>query len=197
MYPKELLNVFDFISVIIKGGPVMVPLWPVPFFSRRVSGSSSGASRSRVRWKRSFNWSSAGSLLATELGEVSDLPAARVLTAGLQHRNPSPPSLGSSGSGGNPGPQETPHHPRHHHHSGSLWGFGNHHGHDQFLRGNVEAARQPHAVTVASRALIMPRDCSSRSSSSLQLLLQSRRTGLEELSIRLAPEIMRPTGRKP
>jgi hypothetical protein len=50
---------------------------------------------------------------------------------------------------------------------------------------------------VASRALIMPRDCSSRSSSSLQLLLQSRRTGLEELSIRLAPEIMRPTGRKP
>jgi biopolymer transport protein ExbB len=88
-------NVFDFIGIIIKGGPVMVPLLACSIISLAV------VIERIIFWRRARSRGPVEELLqlvqrreftkATELGRSVDLPAARVLTAGLQHRNPSLP----------------------------------------------------------------------------------------------------------
>jgi biopolymer transport protein ExbB len=86
--------VFDFIAILIKGGPVMVPLLACSVLSLAV------VIERIVFWRRSRSRAPVEELLqlverrefakATELGRKLDLPAARVLIAGLEHRNPSP-----------------------------------------------------------------------------------------------------------
>jgi biopolymer transport protein ExbB len=85
--------VFDFIAILIKGGPVMVPLLACSVLSLAV------VIERIIFWRRVQSRSPVEELLqlverrefakATELGRKLDLPAARVLTAGLEHRNPS------------------------------------------------------------------------------------------------------------
>jgi len=84
---------FDFIGIIIKGGPVMVPLLACSIISLAV------VIERMIFWRRARSRAPVEELLqlvergefakATELGRKLDLPAARVLTAGLAHRNPS------------------------------------------------------------------------------------------------------------
>jgi biopolymer transport protein ExbB len=84
---------FDFIGIIIKGGPVMVPLLACSIISLAV------VIERMIFWRRARSRAPIEELLqlverreftkATELGGKLDLPAARVLTAGLAHRNPS------------------------------------------------------------------------------------------------------------
>jgi biopolymer transport protein ExbB len=86
--------VFDFVGILIKGGPVMVPLLACSVLSLAV------VIERIVFWRRSRSRAPVEELLqlverrefakATELGRKLDLPAARVLIAGLEHRNPSP-----------------------------------------------------------------------------------------------------------
>jgi biopolymer transport protein ExbB len=83
---------FDFIGIIIKGGPVMVPLLACSIISLAV------VIERMIFWRRARSRGPVEELLqlverreftkATELGGKLDLPAARVLTAGLAHRNP-------------------------------------------------------------------------------------------------------------
>jgi biopolymer transport protein ExbB len=87
--------VFDFIAIIIKGGPVMVPLLACSIVSLAV------VIERIVFWRKARSRGPVEELLqlverrefakAIELGRKFDLPAARVLTAGLIHRNPSLP----------------------------------------------------------------------------------------------------------
>jgi biopolymer transport protein ExbB len=84
---------FEFINILIKGGPVMVPLLACSIVSlavvierilfwRRV--------QSRTTVEELLHWVEQRELAkASELGKNLDLPVARVLTAGLAHRNPS------------------------------------------------------------------------------------------------------------
>jgi biopolymer transport protein ExbB len=84
---------FEFINILIKGGPVMVPLLACSvvslavvieriLFWRRV--------QSRTTVEELLHWVEQRELAkASELGKNLDLPVARVLTAGLAHRNPS------------------------------------------------------------------------------------------------------------
>jgi biopolymer transport protein ExbB len=83
---------FDFIGIIIKGGPVMVPLLACSIISLAV------VIERMIFWRRARSRGPVEELLqlvergeytkAVELGNKLDLPAARVLTAGLVHRNP-------------------------------------------------------------------------------------------------------------
>jgi biopolymer transport protein ExbB len=83
---------FDFIGIIIKGGPVMVPLLACSVISLAV------VIERMIFWRRARSRGPVEELLqlverreftkATELGGKLDLPAARVLTTGLAHRNP-------------------------------------------------------------------------------------------------------------
>jgi biopolymer transport protein ExbB len=85
--------VFDFIGILIKGGPVMVPLLACSVLSLAV------VIERVIFWRRARSRAPVEELLqlverrefakATELGRNLDLPAARVLIAGLEHRNPS------------------------------------------------------------------------------------------------------------
>jgi biopolymer transport protein ExbB len=85
--------VFDFIGILIKGGPVMVPLLACSVLSLTV------VIERVIFWRRARSRAPVEELLqlverrefakATELGRNLDLPAARVLIAGLEHRNPS------------------------------------------------------------------------------------------------------------
>jgi biopolymer transport protein ExbB len=84
---------FDFVAIIIKGGPVMVPLLACSIISLAV------VIERMIFWRRARSRGPVEELLqlverrefskAVELGGKLDLPAARVLTAGLAHRNPS------------------------------------------------------------------------------------------------------------
>ena len=86
---------FDFIGIIIKGGPVMVPLLACSIVSLAV------VIERIIFWRKARSREPVEELLqlverrefakAIELGRNVDLPAARVLTAGLVHRNPSLP----------------------------------------------------------------------------------------------------------
>jgi biopolymer transport protein ExbB len=83
---------FDFVSILIKGGPVMVPLLACSIISLAV------VIERMIFWRRARSRGPLEELLqlverrefakAAELGGRLDLPAARVLTAGLVHRNP-------------------------------------------------------------------------------------------------------------
>jgi biopolymer transport protein ExbB len=83
----------DSIGIIIKGGPVMVPLLACSIISLAV------VIERLIFWRKARSREPVEELLQlVERGEVSkaveagrklDLPAARVLTAGLAHRNPS------------------------------------------------------------------------------------------------------------
>jgi biopolymer transport protein ExbB len=84
---------FDFVGIIIKGGPVMVPLLACSIISLAV------VIERMIFWRRARSRGPVEELLqlvergefskAVEMGGKLDLPAARVLTAGLAHRNPS------------------------------------------------------------------------------------------------------------
>jgi biopolymer transport protein ExbB len=84
---------FDFFAIIIKGGPVMVPLLACSIISLAV------VIERTIFWRRARSRGPVEELLqlvergefskAVELGRKLDLPAARVLTAGLAYRNPS------------------------------------------------------------------------------------------------------------
>ena len=84
---------FDFVAIIIKGGPVMVPLLACSIVSLAV------VIERMIFWRRARSRGPVEELLqlverrefskAVELGGRLDLPVARVLTAGLAHRNPS------------------------------------------------------------------------------------------------------------
>jgi biopolymer transport protein ExbB len=84
---------FYFVDIIIKGGPVMVPLLACSIISLAV------VIERMIFWRRARSREPVEELLqlvergefskAVELGGKLDLPAARVLTAGLAHRNPS------------------------------------------------------------------------------------------------------------
>jgi biopolymer transport protein ExbB len=85
--------VFDFIAILIKGGPVMVPLLLCSTISLAVTIE-------RILFWRKINskglveqlleHARKGDLEAAQrLGQDSQLPTARVLAAGLAHRNPS------------------------------------------------------------------------------------------------------------
>ena len=84
---------FDMISIIIKGGPVMVPLLVCSIISLAVTIER------WLFWRKVQSRQPVEELLqkverneaeqALELGRKSDLPVARVLAAGLAHRNPS------------------------------------------------------------------------------------------------------------
>jgi biopolymer transport protein ExbB len=84
---------FDFIGIIIKGGPVMLPLLACSIISLAV------VIERMIFWRRARSREPVEELLqlvergefskAVEVGEKLDLPTARVLTAGLAHRNPS------------------------------------------------------------------------------------------------------------
>jgi biopolymer transport protein ExbB len=84
---------FDFIGIIIKGGPVMVPLLACSIISLAV------VIERMIFWRRARSRGPVEELLqfvqrreftkAMELGGKLDLPAVRVLIAGLAHRNPS------------------------------------------------------------------------------------------------------------
>ena len=86
-------TMFDFISIIIKGGPVMVPLLACSIISLAV------VIERIIFWRRAGSRGPVEELLrlverqefakAIDLGGKLDLPVARVLTAGLAHRNPS------------------------------------------------------------------------------------------------------------
>src|SRR4029453_2318892 len=86
---------FDFIGIIIKGGPVMVPLLACSIVSLAV------VIERIIFWRKAQSRGPVEKLLqlverrefakAIDLGRKVDLPAARVLTAGLEHRNPSLP----------------------------------------------------------------------------------------------------------
>jgi biopolymer transport protein ExbB len=93
---KRTINVFDFNGIIIKGGPVMVPLLACSIISLAV------VIERMIFWRKARSRAPVEELLqlvelaklgefakAMELGRKLDLPAARVLTAGLAHRNPS------------------------------------------------------------------------------------------------------------
>ena len=86
---------FDLVGIIIKGGPVMVPLLACSIISLAV------VIERIIFWRKARSRGPVEELLqlverrefakATELGRSVDLPAARVLTAGLEHQNPSLP----------------------------------------------------------------------------------------------------------
>jgi biopolymer transport protein ExbB len=85
--------VFDLVSIIIKGGPVMVPLLICSVISLTVTierfmfwrkVSSRGPVEELLRSAERHDFKP-----ALELGRQSDLPIGRVLAAGLAHRNPS------------------------------------------------------------------------------------------------------------
>jgi biopolymer transport protein ExbB len=84
---------FDFIGIIIKGGPVMVPLLACSIISLAVVIERMifwRTARSRAPIEELLQLVEGGEFSkAVELGGKLDLPAARVLTAGLAHRNPS------------------------------------------------------------------------------------------------------------
>src|SRR5262245_27942971 len=85
----------DFIAILIKGGPVMVPLLACSIVSLAVVIDRI------IFWRKAQSREPVEKLLqlvehqefaeAINLGRRVDLPAARVLTAGLEHRNPSLP----------------------------------------------------------------------------------------------------------
>src|SRR5262245_41625781 len=84
---------FDFFAILIKGGPVMVPLLACSIISLAVviermifwrSARTRGPVEELLQLVKRKEFSK-----ALELGGKLDLPAARVLTAGLAHRNPS------------------------------------------------------------------------------------------------------------
>jgi len=85
--------VFDLIGIIIKGGPVMVPLLACSIISLAVTIERF------MFWRRVRSRGPVEELLqrvevgefgpAMESGRRSDLPVVRVLAAGLAHRNPS------------------------------------------------------------------------------------------------------------
>jgi biopolymer transport protein ExbB len=84
----------DMISILIKGGPVMVPLLACSVISLAV------VMERLMFWRRIRSKQLADKMLelvernksgrAMELGRNSHLPVARVLASGLAHRNPSP-----------------------------------------------------------------------------------------------------------
>jgi biopolymer transport protein ExbB len=84
---------FDFLGIIIKGGPVMVPLLACSIIALAV------VIERIIFWRRARSRGPVEELLrlvesqefakAIDLGGNLDLPVARVLTAGLAHRNPS------------------------------------------------------------------------------------------------------------
>ena len=80
--------------ILVKGGPIMVPLLfcsvialtvviERSMFWRRIGAHERLESLLRLVEQHDF-------LKAREVAEAADLPAARVLAAGLAHRNPSP-----------------------------------------------------------------------------------------------------------
>ena len=84
---------FDVVGIIVKGGPVMVPLLLCSIISLAVTIER------YMFWRKVQSRASVEELLqrverneigpALELGRQSNLPVARVLAAGLAHRNPS------------------------------------------------------------------------------------------------------------
>jgi biopolymer transport protein ExbB len=84
---------FDLIAIIIKGGPIMAPLIFCSVISLAV------VIERFLFWRRVSVRQTADTMLnfveqgevakAAELGRVADSPLARVLAAGLAHRNPS------------------------------------------------------------------------------------------------------------
>jgi biopolymer transport protein ExbB len=85
--------VFDLVEIIVKGGPVMVPLLLCSLISLTVTIERF------LFWRRIADREPVEELLqkverneitpALELGRTSELPVAKVLAAGLSHRNPS------------------------------------------------------------------------------------------------------------
>jgi biopolymer transport protein ExbB len=85
---------FDLVGIIIKGGPVMVPLLACSIISLAV------VIERIIFWRKARSREPVEQLLqlvehrefakAAELGRRVDLPVTRVLAAGLAHRNPSP-----------------------------------------------------------------------------------------------------------
>ncbi|MGH7845303.1 MAG: MotA/TolQ/ExbB proton channel family protein [Candidatus Binatia bacterium] len=84
---------FDFIGIIIKGGPVMAPLLLCSivslaitierlFFWKGMRSKDSLEEMLRLVERRDF-------AAALKVGQLSKVPGARVLVAGLRHRNPS------------------------------------------------------------------------------------------------------------
>lgn len=84
---------FDFVGIIIKGGPVMVPLLACSIISLAVVIERIlfwRKARSRAPVEELLRLAERGEFgKAVEVGAKLDLPAARVLTAGLAYRNPS------------------------------------------------------------------------------------------------------------
>jgi len=85
---------FDLVGIIVKGGPVMVPLIFCSvialavviervLFWRRISVRHTADERLALVEKREMT-------RAVDLGRQADSPLPRVLAAGLAHRNPSP-----------------------------------------------------------------------------------------------------------
>lgn len=85
---------FELFSVLVKGGPVMIPLLFCSVFSLAVTIERI------LFWRKIRSKELVGQMLhlvhqgeldkALRLGEGSAFPVARVLVAGLAHRNPSP-----------------------------------------------------------------------------------------------------------
>jgi biopolymer transport protein ExbB len=84
---------FDVIGIMVKGGPVMVPLLACSIialavvierflFWRRISAREIAEEMLSFAERRDF-------APATELGRAADSPLVRVLASGLAHRNPS------------------------------------------------------------------------------------------------------------
>ncbi|MBI4490484.1 MAG: MotA/TolQ/ExbB proton channel family protein [Deltaproteobacteria bacterium] len=88
------MTVFDLVSIVIKGGPVMVPLLLCSVISLAVTIERI------LFWRRTRSKEIVEQMLrlveqgepedALRLGNESFLPVARVLAAGQAHRNPSP-----------------------------------------------------------------------------------------------------------
>jgi biopolymer transport protein ExbB len=85
---------FDFVSILIKGGIVMVPLLLCSVIALAVTIErlifwrkirSREIAQQMLRRVEEGKWDE-----ALNLGEKSPLPVARILVAGLSHRNPSP-----------------------------------------------------------------------------------------------------------
>jgi biopolymer transport protein ExbB len=85
---------FDLVGIIVKGGPVMAPLLACSIIALAV------VIERFLFWRRISVRQTAEEMLAfvesgelpkaAELGRQADSPLARVLSAGLAHRNPSP-----------------------------------------------------------------------------------------------------------
>ncbi len=133
----------DIVSIIIKGGLVMIPLLLCSIISlavtierflywRRISSKEPVEHMLRSVEQGKYNE-------ALSDGQESPLPAARVLAAGLEHRNPFLfQGHGSGGPRGAASSQASSRGSRHHHHFGSSAGTPRHdYRHDQLFRHHV------------------------------------------------------------